>query len=223
MAIYPKELLDLVNEYLTDGVITPKERQVLLNKAEALGIDPAEFDLYIDAQVQKLDNITAAAVQKEKGRLCPFCQSPLPMLTDKCPHCGGNITPEASKEVEALINNLEDALENLKAIGAQKAEDSKLTFEKFFKGYIKIALIIPLFFSSEKKSDTEYPKNKAIVERCCRKAKMYYGNNQTIKFLIEEAECEISQIEKSIRGIKRKNTIIITAVVALYLMLGLLA
>ena len=105
MAIYPKELLDLVHEYLTDGVITPKERQVLLNKAEALGIDPAEFDLYIDAQVQKLDNITAAAVQKEKGRLCPFCQSPLPMLTDKCPHCGklryprGKYCPHCGKEL----------------------------------------------------------------------------------------------------------------------------
>ena len=56
MANYPQELLDLVQEYLTDGVITAKERQVLLNKATALGVDPDEFDLYIDAQVQKLQN-----------------------------------------------------------------------------------------------------------------------------------------------------------------------
>ena len=57
MANYPKELLDLVQEYLTDGVITAKERQVLLNKAISLGVNPDEFDLYIDAQVQKIDKI----------------------------------------------------------------------------------------------------------------------------------------------------------------------
>jgi hypothetical protein len=73
MANYPKELLDLVQEYLTDGVITAKERQVLLNKANALGVDPDEFDLYIDAQVQKLQNAAADAAQQQKGRLCPFC------------------------------------------------------------------------------------------------------------------------------------------------------
>ena len=50
----PKELLDLLEICLTDGIITEKERKVLIKKATALGVDPDEFDLYIDAQVQKL-------------------------------------------------------------------------------------------------------------------------------------------------------------------------
>lgn len=46
----PKELDDLIQEYLTDGIITPKERKVLLNKAASLGLNVDEIDLYIDAQ-----------------------------------------------------------------------------------------------------------------------------------------------------------------------------
>jgi tryptophanyl-tRNA synthetase len=52
---------------LTDGIITEKERKVLIKKATALGVDPDEFDLYIDAQVQKLQNASAeVAKQKEE-------------------------------------------------------------------------------------------------------------------------------------------------------------
>lgn len=221
MANYPQDLLETLQEYLTDGVITPKERQVLLNKAISLGVNPDEFDLYIDAQVQKIDKITMSAVKKEQGRLCPFCQSPLPMLADKCPACGADITPKASKEVEEIIDNLEDALENLKIIGAEKAEDSKITFVKFIKMYIKVALIIPLFFSSKKTDD--YPKHKAIVERCCRKARMYYGNNKTIQFLIEDTNIEIAKIEKNLQSIKRRNTLIVIAVVIFYLLFCILS
>ena len=61
----PKELLDLLEICLTDGVITEKERKVLIKKATALGVDPDEFDLYIDAQVQKLQN-ASAEVAKQK-------------------------------------------------------------------------------------------------------------------------------------------------------------
>ena len=45
----PKELDELIREYLTDGVISPKEREVLLRKARQLGLDEDEVDLYIEA------------------------------------------------------------------------------------------------------------------------------------------------------------------------------
>lgn len=49
--IVPEELSALIQEYLTDGVLTNKERQVILNKAEKMGLDRDEIDLYLDAQV----------------------------------------------------------------------------------------------------------------------------------------------------------------------------
>lgn len=125
----PQELDDLIKEYLTDGIISAKERQVLLNKAQALGLNVDEVDLYIDAQQQKADQAVAAAVNKRRGKTCPYCGSSIPELTDKCPNCGGNITPEASKELEEIIEHLESALVNFKS--GEDVDKSKAEVERY--------------------------------------------------------------------------------------------
>lgn len=127
----PQELDDLIKEYLTDGIISAKERQVLLNKAQALGLNVDEVDLYIDAQQQKADQAVAAAVNKRRGKTCPYCGSSIPELTDKCPNCGGNITPEASKELEEIIEHLESALVNFKS--GEDVDKSKAEVERYVR------------------------------------------------------------------------------------------
>lgn len=112
--LIPEELDALIQQYLTDGVLTDKERQVILNKAEKMGLDRDEIDLYLDAEVQKVDQQTDAAVRKQKGKTCPYCGGSIPQLADKCPHCGENITPEASKELQEIFDEVEEALINLK-------------------------------------------------------------------------------------------------------------
>lgn len=159
---YPEELTSLVEEYLTDGIISAKERQVLLNKAEKLGIDVDEFDLYIDAQQQKVDQQVDSAVAKKRGKTCPFCGSTVPQLTDKCPECGQYITPEASKELEVILERLEDALVDFKA-------------------------------------GRDIERNKAIVEKYSRKARMYYSNHPKIKAILAEVDSEISAVEFAVR------------------------
>lgn len=127
----PQELDDLIKEYLTDGIISTKERQVLLNKAQALGLNVDEVDLYIDAQQQKADQAVAAAVNKRRGKTCPYCGSSIPELTDKCPNCGGSITPEASKELEEIIEHLESALVNFKS--GEDVDKSKAEVERYVR------------------------------------------------------------------------------------------
>ena len=131
MANYPKELVDLLQQYMTDGVMTDKERAVLLRKAESLGVDKDEFDLYIDAEVQKFDQKIDSAKRQAKGKLCPFCEASVPMFTDKCPMCGGNITPEATKELEESIEKLEDALVDLKS--RRDFKRSKAMVERYIR------------------------------------------------------------------------------------------
>ena len=111
----PQELDDLIKEFLTDGIISPKERQVLLNKAQALGLNLDEVDLYIDAQQQKADQAVATIMNQRKGNTCPYCGAPIPLLADKCPSCGQFITPESSKDLEEIFNHLEDALVKFKS------------------------------------------------------------------------------------------------------------
>ena len=127
--LIPEELNALIQQYLTDGVLTDKERQVILNKAEKLGLDRDEIDLYLDAEVQKIDQQTDAAVRKQKGKTCPYCGGSVPQLTDKCPHCGENITAQASEELQEIFDNLEEALVDLKS-GKDFAR-SKATVERY--------------------------------------------------------------------------------------------
>ena len=129
--LIPEELKALIQQYLTDGVLTDKERQVILNKAEKMGLDRDEIDLYLDAEVQKIDQQTDAAVRKQKGKTCPFCGGSVPQLTDKCPHCGENITPEASTELQEIFDNLEEALVDFKS--GKDIAKSKATVERFMR------------------------------------------------------------------------------------------
>lgn len=131
MANYPKELTDLVEEYLTDGIISTKERQVLLKKAQQLGVDVDEFDLYIDAQQQKADQTVDAAAAKKRGKTCPFCGGVVPQLTDKCPHCGETITAEASEELQEIFDNLEEALIDFKS--GKDIAKSKAVVERYVR------------------------------------------------------------------------------------------
>ena len=127
--LIPEELDLLIQEFLTDGILTAKEREVVLKKAEKLGLDRDEIDLYLDAQEQKFDQATDAAVRKQKGKSCPHCGAYVPQLTDKCPNCNQFITPEATQELEEILNNLEDALVNMKS--RQNFERSKANVERY--------------------------------------------------------------------------------------------
>lgn len=119
----------MIQEYLTDGIISAKERQVLLRKAERLGLDVDEIDLYIDAQQQKADQAIDSAVRKQRGQACPYCGASIPQLADKCPHCGQMITVQASEELTEIIDNLEEAIVDLKS--GEDIERSKATAERY--------------------------------------------------------------------------------------------
>ena len=127
--LIPEELNALIQKYLTDGVLTDKERQVILNKAEKLGLDRDEIDLFLDAEVQKIEQATDAAARRQKGKQCPYCGGSVPQLTDKCPHCGEYITVEASNEIQEIFDNLEEALIDLKS-GIDLAK-SKANIERY--------------------------------------------------------------------------------------------
>ena len=127
--LIPEELDALIHEYLTDGVLTDKERAVILKKAEGMGLDRDEIDLYLDAQVQKIDQATDAVVRRQKSKACPYCGAPIPQLTDKCPECGQFITPEASEELQDILEHLEEALVDFKS--GKDLDRNKASVERY--------------------------------------------------------------------------------------------
>lgn len=48
------KLEKLIDEAIADGGITEKDRASILKKAEKYGLDPEEYNLYIDAKIQFL-------------------------------------------------------------------------------------------------------------------------------------------------------------------------
>lgn len=127
--LIPEDLDQLIQVYLTDGILTDKERAVILKKAEGMGLDHDEIDLYLDAQVQKIDQATDAVVRRQKSKSCPYCGVPVPQLTDKCPECGQFITPEASEELQDILEHLEAALVDFKL--GKDLEYNKATVERY--------------------------------------------------------------------------------------------
>lgn len=55
------------------------------------------------------------------------------------------------------------------------------------------------------KSGKDVEKNKAIVERYVRKAKMYYENNPKVQKLLQEAGEESKKAEKSFQSNKKQE------------------
>ena len=127
--LIPEELDALIQEYLTDGVLTDKERAVILKKAEGMGLDHDEIDLYLDAQIQKIDQASDTAMRRMKSKACPYCGAPIPQLSDKCPACGQFITPQASEELQEVLEKLEEALVELKT--AKDVMENKAIVERY--------------------------------------------------------------------------------------------
>jgi hypothetical protein len=84
-------------------------------------------------------------------------------LVDKCPHrgCGKTITPQASEELEQILEALEKALVDFKSDMKQGA------------------------------------KNKAMVERYSRKARLYYEHNPKVHSLLEQIDEEVKRTEEA--------------------------
>ena len=177
--LIPEELDALIQQYLTDGVLTDKERKVILNKADRMGLDRDEIDLYLDAEIQKIDQTTDAAVRKQKGKVCPYCGASIPLLADKCPACDRFITPEASKELQEILDNLEEALVNLKS--GKDIYASKATVERF-------ARKAKMYYASNPKVQKlleEVENETAMAEK---KAKALIRNRGILSFIKEHTK-----------------------------------
>ena len=140
--MFSKELENLIKATLEDGKLTDLEKKALVKRAQNEGVDLDELEIYIDSILQKRERelklqreaeyaALDATKRQAKGKLCPFCEASVPMFTDKCPKCGSNITPQATKELEEIIDKLEDALVNFK--DSQNIARSKAEVERYIR------------------------------------------------------------------------------------------
>lgn len=117
---FSKELEEVIEAALADGVITEKERAVLHKKALLEGVDPDEVDVVIDGRLQQIQKSIDDA--KQKVRKCPSCGEIIPAMTAVCPSCGQVIDASNAdnKALAVYMDKLETALVKLKENGVSK-------------------------------------------------------------------------------------------------------
>ena len=101
--MYSKELEELIDAALADGVLTEKERAVLFKRAAAEGVDLDEFEVVVEGRLAKMKR------QEDWLRPVPPVQAPVvpppPVpgqntkhgVVKKCPNCGAVIVPGTTK------------------------------------------------------------------------------------------------------------------------------
>ena len=125
------ELEQLINYALEDGVLTDKERSVLMRKAQAAGADLDEFEMILDAKLHEVQKTAAAAAPKSSSnkhgevRKCPACGAMVSAFSTRCSECGFEFNNvEANKSANTLFEKLQ-ALEMEKAHELAQHEESK--------------------------------------------------------------------------------------------------
>lgn len=117
--MFSKELEEIIEAALADGVLTDKERAVLHKRAHAEGVDSDELDVVIDGRLAKMkkseDWLRPAPPQQlmnEKlGNVvkCPSCGSQVVGGSAVCPECGYTFSNvKANSSVERLLEKLDD-------------------------------------------------------------------------------------------------------------------
>ena len=115
--MYDEKLEKLIEMALIDGVLTEKERQVLLRKGEALGVDPDELEMVLEARLyekngssqQSVNPPPIAATPNKHGDVqkCPACGASVRAFLVRCDDCGHEFNNvEANTTAQALFLQL---------------------------------------------------------------------------------------------------------------------
>lgn len=128
--MFSKELENLIQATLEDGVLEEYEKAALLKRAQAEGVDPTELQIYINSILQKrqreraeAEDAKQAEIDRKKkeavGRICPKCQRPVPPMTIKC-QCGYEFVDTNRLSSVQILN------EKLNSITLTEAEEEEL-------------------------------------------------------------------------------------------------
>ena len=118
--MFSKELEDLIQATLEDGVLEDYEKAALVKRATAEGVDLTELEIYINSILQKhkKEHDQAEDAKQEKidqkkkeafGRVCPNCGRQVPPMTLKC-ICGYEFS---KRDVVSSVKTLADDIEKI--------------------------------------------------------------------------------------------------------------
>ena len=138
--MFSKELENLINATLEDGVLEEYEKAALVKRAQAEGVDLTELEIYINSILQrrkkeqtKAEEARQEIIDKKKkeayGRVCPNCGKQVNSMTLKC-DCGYEFTNTAVRSsVQILADKIEKITNEASKISNEEDREKKKTKE----------------------------------------------------------------------------------------------
>ncbi len=115
-----KEIEKLIDIALSDGILTDKEKEILLRKCEKIGMDKDELEMILEGRLFELKSKNQKEETKaSKIMKCPVCAGNIPALSNVCEFCGHVINSSNSKDENSLTNlmkNIEGCLVDVKSL-----------------------------------------------------------------------------------------------------------
>lgn len=138
--MFSKELENLINATLEDGVLEEYEKAALVKRAQSEGVDITELEIYINSILQrrkrertKAEEARQEIIDKKKkeayGRVCPNCGKQVNSMTLKC-DCGYEFTNNAVRSsVQILADKIEKITNEASKISIEEEREKKKTKE----------------------------------------------------------------------------------------------
>jgi hypothetical protein len=83
------EIEKLTEMALADGQVTEKEREIILRKAEKIGLDVDEVEMYLEGKIYQLEADKSKLKEKVGNiKTCPACGASVKSFEIKCEDCG---------------------------------------------------------------------------------------------------------------------------------------
>lgn len=120
------ELEKIVDSVLANGELTDRSRELLMKKAEQLGVDLLDFELELESKIAQKKASTSGPLpvytsntpkSNKEGDLkkCPSCGAPIQSFATKCSDCGHEFRNiQASGSVQKLFEMLNELSEKRK-------------------------------------------------------------------------------------------------------------
>lgn len=223
--MYSKELEELIDSVLADGVITDQERAVLRKRALACGEDPDEVMIVVDGRLAKMKKGASPAIPatEKRGNIvkCPHCGAPIEAGAVKCKECGYVFT-----NVKANNTAKEFAIMLEKRIQKVSYDDDKTNINKvneFIKNFPlptgkedMLEFIASLDARRRSKSNYQEAYN-AKYQECVTKAKILFAGDSDVTSLLAQTEKGYRAHTFIASVIQHKKIIFIAIVVVLLL------
>lgn len=223
--MYSKELEELIDSVLADGVITDQERTVLRKRALACGEDPDEVMIVVDGRLAKMKKGASPAIPatEKRGNIvkCPNCGAPIEAGAVKCKECGYVFTNvKANNTAKEFAIMLEQRIQKVRYDG-DKTNINKVN--EFIKNYPLptgkedlLEFIASLDARRRSKSNYQEAYN-AKYQECVTKAKTLFAGDPDVTSLLAQTEKGYRAHTFIASVIQHKKIIFIAIVVVLLL------